>query len=73
MMQYIQAYINQNPTLLTLEEFFKYHLITELVILTVTIIILVHYRGANKNRSIAMKYQKILAPSISRWFRKYDG
>lgn len=72
-MDSIRATFASSPLLQSLLPFLRYHLITEIVILAVAIVILVHYRGAKKNRAIAIKYQELLSPLIGKWFRKYDG
>lgn len=54
-------------------EFVQYHLISEIIILITVIIILIHYYGSKKNRIIAINFQTVLMPLISKWFRKNDG
>lgn len=53
--------------------FAHYHLISLIVILVIAVVSAAHYRGRNKNRTIAYKFQQMLSPYISQWFKKYDG
>lgn len=72
-MQNLLTHKQYQQYFLPLQEFIKYHLISEIIILITIIVILVHYYGSKKNRLIAIKFQAVLMPLISKWFRKNDG
>jgi len=43
------------------------------VIFIIAATIAVHYYGSNKNKKMALKYQGMLSPLLTKWFKKYDG
>lgn len=53
--------------------FLGYHLISLVLLSVISLTILVHVKGGQKNHSIALKYDKIISPLLSKWFKKYDN